>query len=430
MGKISTNLGVFVTSLFVTALAVYIYSPVLGSHADTSKQTDINLSVNSTIALRTNMDTLNLSANVGSFVNTPLSIDVATNSQYGYTLTLEDKDDNTDMAATNASVADVVESNFSGAKTSAEMADNTWGFSLDETSYYQIPVNGSPVALKRTNSSMNGEYETTTVDFGAKVGMLLTAGTYEDVVVFTAYVNGQDGNPADGTTPGNPGEISYGPTTMQGFTCSETHNIGDVFTLTDARDGNTYTVKKLRDGKCWMTDNLRLGKDTPITLTPSDSDVVSSFTLPAAPETMTSSDFSAFDTANVYIDSTYGGYYNWYTATAGEGTRDYDSSFTEHSICPKGWKLPVGYTDGDFWHLYYDYYDSVAALLDEPNFKLGGYISYGTIAGNGQGSYARYWSSSNTNSDYAASLYIASNDVMPSNSYPKRYGHSVRCLAR
>ena len=56
------------------------------------------------------------------------------------------------------------------------MDDNTWGFSLDESSYYFIPTLGNPVALKRTNSVHSG-YDTTAVDFGAKVGASLTAGT-------------------------------------------------------------------------------------------------------------------------------------------------------------------------------------------------------------------------------------------------------------
>ncbi len=426
-------IGIFSSTLLLAASATYIYSPTFSSNAAESSEVEIKLNVSSVIGISTSTDSLNLEANVGSFTSGSIDIDVSTNSQYGYTLTLEDGDNDSSMVHTNIAVSDVLTSTFTGAKTSATMADNTWGFSLDGTSFYNVPTLGSPVALKRTTSPVSTSYDTTSVNFGAKVGATLTAGTYADTVKFTAFVNGVDGNPENGTSVGNPGEVSYGPSTMQGFRCSDTYNVGDSFTLTDARDGNTYTVKKLLDGQCWMTDNLRLGKSTPMTLTSSDSDVASNFELPAAITNLVNNNFTSnnVNIAETYIDSTYGGYYNWLAATAGEGTTSLDSRTTvEHSICPKGWRLPKGYTDGDFWQLYYDYYPSAEQMMDVPNFKYGGFIYAGQIAGNGQGSYARYWSATNTNSSYASSLYFTDNDAMPANSYPKYYAHSVRCIAR
>ena len=87
-------------------------------------------------------------------------------------------------------------------------------------------------------------------------------------------------------------------------------NYAPTKTLIDTRDSNTYTVSKLADGKCWMTQNLRIINKT---LTPTDSDVTSNYTIPAS----SINGFSSSDTSNAYIDSD-GGFlylvyrYRWY----------------------------------------------------------------------------------------------------------------------
>jgi hypothetical protein len=59
-----------------------------------------------------------------------------------------------------------------------------------------------------------------------------------------------------------------------------------ILTLADNRgatpaDYRTYRIAKLADNKCWMLDNLKLGSTTgTTTLTPSDSNITSNFTLP------------------------------------------------------------------------------------------------------------------------------------------------------
>lgn len=46
------------------------------------------------------------------------------------------------------------------------------------------------------------------------------------------------------------------------FIPCENSNIGDTWTLTDRRDGNTYTVRKMEDGQIWMVQDLRFAGDT------------------------------------------------------------------------------------------------------------------------------------------------------------------------
>ena len=198
-------------------------------------------------------------------------------------------------------------------------------------------------------------------------------------------------------------------------------NYVPTVTLTDTRDNNTYTVSKLADGKCWMTQNLRIINKT---ITPSDSDVTNSYTIPVS----SISGFSAYDTSNAYVDSD-GGFYTWYTATAGTGTQamSINGQNTPASICPKGWRLPTGGNRGEFKTLY-DNYPSSSVLRSNPvNMTMAGYIASGSF---GQyGTYSRYWASTAYSQDYANLTYMNTSSVDLGTYDNKSRGISVRCIA-
>ena len=422
---VMNGIGVFAGSLFFAFTVFYLFAPIIGSHADTTQEADINLNIAPGIGIRTSAANVNLNATVGSFVHDSVNVDVATNSQYGYTLTLEDKDSSSSMTATG--ISDVVTSDFSGKKTSAEMSDNTWGFSLDDSGYYKVPVNGSPVAIKRTFSAMTSEYETTTVDFGAKVGMNLTAGTYSDVVVFTAYVNGQDKKPSDGTNPSNPdgSEFSYDP-------CLDAPYVSNGI-LTDPRDGTEYTVKGLRDGQCWMTQNMRL-LNTTIDSTNSDLPDGMSYTVPPSNGTSNEYDVSMASTAiwtmNTYLD--FGVLYNYYAATAGTGGTSVSSGKAPGSICPKGWRMPMSLGDKNEFEVLEEYYGEGYAISEkrggEPNLTVHGIMYYGgwtEISTQGG-----YWTS-NVTGPYMAEFY--NYHIAPAygvGAKGKSLNLAVRCIAK
>lgn len=403
--------GIFGVFLLLGLVSAFIYSPVFKSHADSNNtQTDVKVNVDPVIAIRTNIDELNLSANVGDFTSGTVNVDVATNSQYGHTLTLEDADSNTNM--TSATSSDVLSSNFSGSKTSSTMDDNTWGYSLDNTNFYKVPAKGDYARLRNTSapSPTNPGYERTPVYFGAKVGMYLTAGTYEDTVKFTAYVNGQDGEPI---------------LPMQDFKCSSLSNVGDSATVADTRDNNIYVVRKLADGNCWMTENLRIQNKS---LTDADTDLLGGETF-----TITESKLSDFITAYneynvsaVYVDKNFGGYYDFYAATAGWGTTGVRSGDSPKSICPKNWKLPA-YSD---YQNLRGYYDSSAQMHDS-SFTFSGYV-YNGILNNSQNDYSAgyYWSSTARDTSNAYELYINKSMAYAGDNLLKYYGFSVRCMAR
>ena len=191
-------------------------------------------------------------------------------------------------------------------------------------------------------------------------------------------------------------------------------------TLTDTRDNNTYTVSKLADGKCWMTQNLRIAGKA---ITPLDSDVTTNYTIPAS----SISGFSSYDTSNAYVDSD-GGFYTWYTATAGTGAQSMSSGNTSVSICPKGWRLPTGGGGGEFQALYNNYNSSSALRSNPVNLVLSGYVSSSSRYYQGSGGY--YWSSTVNSSNYAYNLSLNTSPVYPADYGGKYLGFSVRCIAR
>ena len=430
-----SKVGIFSLSLLAAATITYIYSPVLGTHANESAEESVYLDVAGVVGIRTNVSELDLTASSGSFVSGTVNVDVTSNSFYGYTLSLEDADNNTNLAST--AVSDVVSSSFSGSKTSSAMADNSWGYSINNTDFYALPTLGYPVALKRTSSSMTTAYETTPVYFGVKVGMNLPATTYTDIVKFTAYVNGVDREPLEKSpnVDDNPHITINDITTMQEMrpTICLNSAIGDSATLTDTRDNNTYTVKKLKDGKCWMTDNLRIINQT---ITSADSDVTKDYTIPAS----SLEGFQANDSNSAYLDETYGGYYSWYTASAGssedpllgDGTINLPSS-----ICPKGWRLPTGGTGAEFKQLADSGYETYELMMGEPGFKPGGMAYDGRMTLD-DGTFAYYWSSTaqggryDGRNSYRSRYFALFNNYVYSEyfGYTNIGGLNIHCIAR
>ena len=201
-------------------------------------------------------------------------------------------------------------------------------------------------------------------------------------------------------------------------------NYAPTKTLTDTRDNNTYTVSKLADGRCWMTQNLRIAGKT---LTPADSDVTSNYTIPAS----SINGFSSFDTPNAYIDNNDGGFYTWYTATAGTGTQALSTTGqnTTVSICPKGWRLPTSVNSGEFQTLYDNYNSSYALRSNPVNLTLSGSVS--SSSRYNQDTNGRYWSSTVYSSLNAYGLYLDTSDnISPVINLNKNSGFSVRCIAR
>ena len=371
--------------------------------------------------------------NSGTFVSKPIEALVATNAAKGYELYFSSKDESTNMKNTDPAVSTAISSDFTTSVTESTMPKNSWGYSLNNIDFNAVPKKSVEKQIKNIKSRPTVDELRTFVHLGVKISTDLLAGNYEKSVIFTAVAHA------------NPAKTLHSISTMQQMStdiCSATTtpkkesttldtdgshhgdpNYVPTKTLTDTRDNNTYTVSKLADGKCWMTQNLRIAGKT---LTPADSDVTSNYTIPAS----NLSGFDNYNTSNAYVNSD-GGFYNWYTATAGTGTQSLSTQYqnTTVSICPKGWRLPTGGNSTSDFRFLYTNYNSSSALRSSPvNLTLSGSVYSGSR--NGQGSYGNYWSSMVYSSNNAYRLYLNTSHINPVDLSNKYYGFSVRCVAR
>ena len=373
----------------------------------------------------------------GAFESKRMEVEIFTNATAGYELYFSSEDEETDLKHTDIAISNVIPSSFTGPLTSNNLPNNNWGYSLENVNFNPIPKKSAQAKIKHLDVYPNSENDRIQkLYLGLKADASVPSGVYQKKVMFTAIAHENPIPPKGIFTINNMQEMTSNicnknttpnNTATQLDTDGSHHgdpNYVPTKTLTDTRDNNTYTVSKLADGKCWMTQNLRIAGKT---LTPADSDVTSNYTIPAS----SLSGFDNYDTSNAYVDNTYGGYYNWYTATAGTGTTSLSTEYqnTTVSICPKGWKLPTsGNSNSDFQILYNNYDSSSALISSLVNLTLSGLASSSSMGAQGSGGY--YWSSTVYSSNRAYHFYLNSSGIRPSVISDKDGGFSVRCVAR
>ena len=430
--RLTTNFSIFSLFLIFGFTILSIFAPIFGSNATNNSTQELAAEINPVVSLSAPTE---LSFNInptaaGVFDSKELKVNISTNAIKGYELYFSSEDEQTNMKHTTPSITQSISSTFTGSLTSTNMQNNTWGYSLNNTDFKSIPKKTEQVKLKDLNAYPTPAERTQSIYFGVKADTTLPSGTYEKNVIFTAVAHA---NPPhlrgiftiSNMQQMNPNICKASTTPLATATQLDTDgshhgdpNYVPTKTLIDTRDNNTYTVSKLADGRCWMTQNLRIAGKT---ISPADSDVISNYTIPAS----SINGFNAYDTSNAYVDN-YGGFYNWYTATAGTGTKNMSSGNTSVSICPKGWRLPTGGSSGEFQTLYNNY-PSISALRSNLlNFNLSG------LANNSlryyQGSNGYYWSSTVYSGNEAYYLLDPPNVGLENNG-SKYIGLSVRCIA-
>jgi uncharacterized protein (TIGR02145 family) len=478
-GRISPILnyvGVFALSMFVAASAVYIYSPVVGSHAD---ETGIRSATSTvpTVSLSLDMSEMDFEftpTSSGVFDSKTVTVTANTDSTGGYELSLFADGDSADMLAAGSDMT--IASDFTGTVTSATMAANKWGYSTDGTNFSKVPVQGSGAIIRDLDHTPSSAEQINTVTIGMKVNSTLKTGIYKKDVVFSLLAH-------------EPLITIHEISTMQEMTstiCANTKtptksataidwdgshrddvNYVQRARLEDTRDGNYYLVSKLADGNCWMSQSLALDLTANEPIIASNNDGTTTTVTPNnTTQTTTGITWAQADnnwrsykpqaSANeIYYQSgttkssspsgsgaTYdwekaGNYYNWYAATAGTGASSMTGSDATASICPKGWRLPSNSGIKSYYNLITTTYglasssDGSLALRANPlNFNLSGYYAYYNGAMRGQGSYGYYWSgTAYSSATDAYDLLFNTSSIYPQGSFGQGYGFSVRCVA-
>jgi uncharacterized protein (TIGR02145 family) len=471
-----TSLAIFSISLLVAAFAVYLYSPVFETNAE-EKSVDVIVTVNPIVSLSLDKSALNFNitpTSAGVFDSDSIVATVDTNSTGGYELYFSSEDSGT--ALTSLVSESTITSDFNSAVTSSNMAANKWGYSLDATNFNKIPALADQAKIKDLDHVPATAEKTTTVTIGTKIDSTLPSGAYSKKVVFSAIAH--------------PSAVPtlHEITTMQQMTsevCTATTTPAKTATaldwdgsyhndtsrvprksLMDTRDGKYYLVSKLADGNCWMSQNLELALDSTKALTDETTDLNTkttwtpqNSTLTVAPTSSTwpTSDNAAMSAAYSYYPNKYfqggttisnsptasgteydwekaGTYYNWYAATAGSGQASTQYTTVNDSICPKGWRLPLGTASSKSWkYLFSTGYSgtSASSIVNAPFnlIRTGGFDGSHTTTFD-QGSIGYYWTSSTNSSTGAYELRINSSSIELEWSVSKGFGTSVRCVAR
>ena len=353
-------------------------------------------------------------------VSSPSVVNVVTNAPLGYSLYLTASSD--ELVSSDTSISQTFTPTTSGSSISL----NSWGYSLDSSSWNPVPELDTTSAIKRDyendadlisriNSSNYPDGTNINVYYGVNSDTSMPSGTYSTTVTYTAFAEGVP--PSSGT--------------MQDFTVEECQNLTleESYTLTDSRDGKSYKIARLKDGNCWMQENLKL--DGGRTLTSADSNVANDVILPANITSGTSVN-TAMQIASA-VSGYDGNYYNWCAATA---SGDCSNITTEqyNSVCPKGWRLPGNSGDYSFSNLFGKYGLPTSNVSENHISEVEASPLRFTRAGRygsgyrDQGSLGIYWSRVPSGSAYAYDFNYSSSNFYPQGTNYKYYGLSVRCV--
>ena len=263
-------------------------------------------------------------------------------------------------------------------------------------------------------------------------------------------------------------------TTLADGTTLASKPVKYVTALRDYRDNQVYAVAKLADENYWMIENLRLNSTATITTDNTNNPLIADGNVaitnndgnaynhlsPANSSWCTDFNLECFDQSYLNTDNTtntsinmagpyerdniysFGNYYNWYSATAGNGKyRTTNGTTVQGDICPAGWNLPAGHAEKNGPYADLDIAmggTGIARYTPEAsnswrsfpsNFLYSGY--WRGLSTLERGDYGHYWSSTAWENYVAITLHLTSTSVAPGDSYNGKYsGLPVRCIKK
>ena len=465
----------------VAVLAGMMVSLTVGGVASaleyTSNPVPVSFTFNSVLTLSTdgNIAISNLTPGNKGISSNDYTVTVSTNSVAGYTLSATVGCASGTGCFNSKILGDGNNNDFAMVETTTTLTPGKWGVSLDSTAtensnFKTLPlysdtaetINQTTDASGTAASGYQGTQDTT-FRVGAYAAESQVAGTYTNVINFTAVAN-MTANCGNYTAEYCMQDIS---SWKSGLTTSQ------QIQAMDARDGKLYYVAKLADGNVWMTQNLDhdivttagyytyANTDIGHGATPNTNATWTAQTATYAtndttwndtvdePESYNPGDLCwngtirsdnngtiTTDTVACGNDKHYhiGNYYNWTAAVAMNDSSSYttDQQDTDQSICPAGWRLPT--LSGN------KSYDNLVTTLSLTAGTSGNvqsapaYFVYGGYWGgesNRVGGGGVYWSSVVYDVDYSHGfLFIGGGYMYPQGIDYRDRGNSVRCVAR
>lgn len=376
-----------------------------------------------------------------------------------------------------------------------KISDGTWGIvaggetapAIDAEEWGQIGSSSTPKKVYTVSGDVAAG-TTLRVYYGVAIDDDTPAGTYTTTIGFDAKheVEATLGDAFEEAgveiIPGDPNP--HYP--IQGMTteiCDNTTVIPSTLEVIDTRDNTIYTIGKLADGRCWLLDNLALdpvadGAAMNEGNTNASAEAITNFvngssTAPHDGWSTSKVTYSYMTSGTNYTEpmvfqqdknktiadlsdpadtlaeaSTwkFGVYYNYCAASMGtyciEDNQSVDpdpNSLVDikNDICPAGWRLPTGGSNGEFATLYNLYVDYTDPVNPSYPFRKAAHLPIaGYVQGRGpssQGGYAHWWSAtySEWNYAYMYELYQnATSDGNPATNNSRYYGYTLRCIAK
>ena len=408
--------------IYSILFGVFISNPVFADTVDYN----VNVAPSLKLTIPSSSIVLNLNPPTKTFDSEDFTVEVGTNNQTGYTLTLSTPNDDTFLNRDSSSdgVSAKLYTLDTGTYTETTFTPDKWGYSINSNTAIPSTITSGFVPFQSGNTLMESStavnHDETELTFAAKIDYLQPAGSYATDLIFNLVANPlvnymQDLDPSLCTT------------TPQ--------------TVVDKRDNQEYIIQRLQDGNCWMMTNLNLGAiDLTTDLTSENTNL--STTITAAgfngwKKTTGTQTYLAGEYIPVPGDGSpsgtpYGTLYNYCAISAGTICTNSYSGNVQYDICPAGWRLPTGGPSGEFQNLYNqpaynDYVKMRASIADGgAAFNLAGTF-YNTPAVN-VGDGGDYASSTMASSTNVYLFGIRPTSVIPYYDYARTFGRSVRCI--
>lgn len=447
--------------LFFAGILNALTTPFTHAHNETSTPTPLN--GGTSISLTTSsagpcgsFDTVNsqlrLNVGLGGMASDCMTLIVSTDDVEGYTLTISGPNTGNLTSSEDNHITPSGGTMQAPRALAPEDTGGVWGFAIPNgqingfnfgfDAAYSNPASRTArfanvprvsTAFSATNGA-NSSPNTYNIFFAVAASDAIVAGVYSGEIVFSASIN---------QAPPPPIPLIQEITNAN---CPTERTMA-----IDNRDGRTYWVQMLADGNCWMLTNLAYGGGGDNTFGDAVDWLVlatqGSFTQPqfsrppgANPTVYPEAPSIATDGGSNATTRQYGYLYNWCAAMGnqqgtaaclGTATPAHDPNI---SICPAGWRLPIGNPDINEFILLNNAINNGSTDTDAGlrNYWLGmrgGYWRASTGGFASTGSWGTYWSSTTGNSS-ARDLFFTTSRVVFNNSYNKQTGMAVRCVAK